>query len=60
MKPPVVVVQIVIAQHVAFSNRFPVEKVIFINHIIGDRFKTKSINLSSASFIIKSFPVTAV
>ena len=30
LKPPVVVVQIVIAQHVAFSNRFPVEKVIFM------------------------------
>ena len=30
LKPPVVVVQIVIAQHVAFSNRFPVEKVFFI------------------------------
>ena len=43
LKPPVVVVQIVIAQHVAFSNGFPVEKV-FINDIIGDRFKTKSID----------------
>ena len=30
LKPPVVIVQIVIAQHVAFSNRFPVEKVIFM------------------------------
>ena len=30
LKPPVVVVKIVIAQHVAFSNGFPVEKVIFM------------------------------